>query len=189
MNESFITELYYIKNERIKNSANELINLLPDYFFHIPASSTGKYHPRYALGDGGLLRHTKAVVRIGYELLNNETFGQTFTADEKDLLIVAMLLHDGLKMGLVKDKYVTADHPLLAAQFVIDHPTNLTNEEVAFISRVIKSHMGPFNKDYNGNEILPKPSDDAEKFVHLCDYLASKKLLKIEFDKLNNIVE
>ena len=57
MNKSdlFKDELNYLKNEDIKKSAMELINLLPDYFFHEAASSTGKYHPKYALGDGGLL--------------------------------------------------------------------------------------------------------------------------------------
>ena len=48
-----------------------LIELLPNYFFEVPASSTGKYHPEFALGDGGLIRHTKVAVRIAYELLNN----------------------------------------------------------------------------------------------------------------------
>ena len=59
------------KNDDIKKSVAILIEMLPDYFFHEAASSTGKYHPKYALGDGGLLRHTKAAVRIAYELLNN----------------------------------------------------------------------------------------------------------------------
>ena len=60
--ELFIDEINYLKNDDIKKSVAILIEMLPDYFFHEAASSTGKYHPKYALGDGGLLRHTKLVI-------------------------------------------------------------------------------------------------------------------------------
>jgi len=91
----FEKELTYIKNERIKNSGIYLINHLPDYFFEIPASSTGKYHPNYALGEKGLLRHTKAAVRIAYELLINPIIGNKYTNDEKDIMILSLIIHDG----------------------------------------------------------------------------------------------
>lgn len=190
MNEYFIKELFYIKNPRIRESANTLVNLLPEYFYHIPASSTGKYHPKYALGDGGLLRHTKVVVRIGYELLNNNSIGHSFTSDEKDLMLLGMMLHDGLKSGLVQEKYTRYDHPLLAAQFVIDNKdkTKLTDLEVKLLTNAMESHMGEWNTDYNGNEILPKPSNKYQRMVHMCDFLASKKFIEVEFDSLNNIV-
>lgn len=190
MNEYFIKELFYIKNPRIRESANNLVNLLPEYFYHIPASSTGKYHPKYALGDGGLLRHTKVVVRIGYELLSNNSIGHSFTSDEKDLLLIAMMLHDGLKSGLIQEKYTRYDHPLLAAKFVLDNQdkTKLTDNEVKLVANAIESHMGEWNTDYNGNEILPKPSNKYQRMVHMCDFLASKKFIEVEFDKLNNIV-
>ena len=54
--ENFKKELEYIKNEKIRNACQVMINLLPDYFFEVPASSTGKYHPEYAAGPGGLMR-------------------------------------------------------------------------------------------------------------------------------------
>ena len=37
----FTTEINYIKNDRIKESLVNLINLIPDYFFTEAASSTG----------------------------------------------------------------------------------------------------------------------------------------------------
>ena len=69
--EVFKREVNYLKNERYRENANKLIELLPDYFFEVPASSTGKYHPAFSLGDGGLVRHTKAAVRIAYEFYND----------------------------------------------------------------------------------------------------------------------
>ena len=47
MYEVFNKELGYIKDERIRNSLKTMLNLLPEYFYQIPASSTGKYHPEF----------------------------------------------------------------------------------------------------------------------------------------------
>ena len=55
-------------------------------------SALNKYHPEYALGNGGLLRHTKAAVRIGYELLSNPAIGDKYTSDERDLMLMGLLL-------------------------------------------------------------------------------------------------
>ena len=64
----FKKELEYIINVDYKEDLKFLINALPDYFFMVAASSTGKYHPSFSLGEGGLERHTKVAVRIDYEL-------------------------------------------------------------------------------------------------------------------------
>ena len=90
---------------------------LPDYFFEIPASSTGKYHPVYASSEHGLVKHTKVAVRIAYELLSNPGLNN-FTSREKDLIILSLVLHDGLKSGTIKEKYTRVDHPLLVCEFI-----------------------------------------------------------------------
>ena len=47
----------------------------------------------------------------------------------------------------------------------------------------VTSHMGEWNKDYiTHKEILPLPQTKIQKFVHLCDYLASRKLIEINFE-------
>ncbi len=187
--EYFLKEITYIKNSKYKENIKVLIRHLPDYFFHMPASSTGKYHPAYALGDGGLVRHTKVVVRIGKELLENNSIGNIFKPEEKDILLMAMILHDGVKSGIPQEQYCRFDHPLLASKLVRDHREELTlsDEEIDLLCNAIEAHMGEWNKDYNGNEILPKPSNRYQKFVHMCDFLASKKFLKVEFDAMNDI--
>ena len=60
--EIFNKEYTYIKNKKYIDNLKIMIELLPDYFFNVPASSTGKYHPEFSLGDGGLVRHTKFAV-------------------------------------------------------------------------------------------------------------------------------
>ena len=96
----FDKEISYIKDDKIKSAMVKLLKLLPEYWFEVPASSTGKYHPEYALGDGGLLRHSKAAMRIGYELLSDPSIGEKYTDHEKDLMLISLLVHDGLKSGI-----------------------------------------------------------------------------------------
>lgn len=180
----FNNELELIKNDRLRRSCEVLLNELPDYFYEIPASSTGKYHPKFALGEGGLVRHTKVAVRIAYEIIKTQSIGNIFTDDEKDLILISLMLHDGLKEGFPKEKYTKFDHPILAANFVKDKAnlTELTSEEVKLISTNISSHMGEWNKSDYSDITLPLPKNKYQKMVHMCDLLASRKFINVEFD-------
>jgi len=185
----FKKEISYIKNPRYKENLEILISLLPDYFFEVPASSTGKYHPEFSLGDGGLLRHTKVAVRIANEMFNDESITGAYTNSEKDLMIISLIMHDGLKSGLEKSEYTKFDHPILVANYIKDNKDKLTltDNEIEFICSVISSHMGPWNTNNYSDVVLPKPSTTHQRFVHMCDYLASRKFLNVKF--VNNEVE
>lgn len=185
--EVFENEIVLIKNEDIRNSLRILIDKMPDYFFTIPASSTGKYHPEYATGDGGLVRHTKAAVRMA-----NELFGiYKFPERTKDLIIFSLLLHDSVKKGEEESKYTLFDHPIVAGDFIKKYKDELklTKEDLEFVCNAIASHMGRFNTSDYSDVILPLPKTPEEKFVHMCDYLASRKVINIKFDEKNNIVD
>lgn len=186
----FREEINYISDENVKKSLCYMIEKLPDYFFEVAAASTGKYHPSYAQGEGGLLRHTKAAVRMGYELLSDPSIGDKYTSLEKDLMLMSLLLHDGLKLGREREKYTRFDHPILMAQYIEEEKKNLDidDNQVKFVCDCIKTHMGPWTKDYNGNEVLEKPKTKYQNFVHMCDYLASRKCILVPFDDKNNIV-
>ena len=185
----FKKELSYIKNEKYVECAKKMIELLPDYFFEVPASSTGKYHPDFAQGEGGLVRHKKVAVRICYEMSINKCIGHSFTSDEKDLMLIALIMHDGVKYNIPKAKYVCVDHPLLAAKLIRDNKDviGLSDGEIDFVCSVIETHMGEFNKDFKGNEVLPLPNNKYQRFVHMCDALASKKFINVNFSD-NEIV-
>jgi len=185
--EVFKKELDYIVNNDIKESLSIMINHIPDYFFTIPASSTGKYHPSYATGDGGLVRHTKSAVRMAVELFGIYKFSQ----ETKDLIIFSLVLHDSVKKGIEEEKYTRFDHPLVAVDFIKEHSKELklTKEQLDLVSDCISSHMGRFNTSEYSDIILPLPKSVEQKFVHMCDYLASRKVIDIHFDKNNNIVE
>lgn len=184
----FNREYNYIKDDKIREDLKYLVSNLPDYFFEIEASSTGKYHPKFASGSHGLVRHTKVAVRIAYELMNNTALNN-FTNREKDLIILALTLHDGLKCGNPKERYTRVDHPLLASSFIKEHKDKLSlgDEDIDFAVSVISTHMGNWNTDYNGNEVLPKPKNKYQRFVHMCDFLASRKVINVEFNGIEII--
>ena len=184
--EYFNKEYSYIKDNKKREDVKYLVNKLPDYFFEIPASSTGKYHPSFASSENGLVKHTKVAVRIAKELLDNPGLNN-FKDNEKDIIIMAIILHDGCKSGIIKENYTRFDHPLIVSQLIKENRSSLSlnDEEMELLIRVISSHMGIWNKDYNGNEILPIPKDKYQRFVHMCDYLSSKKFLDVKFDGID----
>jgi len=186
--ELFEKELKYIKDEKIRSSAKIMLDLLPNYFFEIEASSTGKYHPEFTLGKRGLVRHVKAAVKIAQELFVIYKFDD----ETKDLILFALLIHDGLKKGLNEGKYTVHDHPILIGNYVRENKDklSLTDEQIERVVGMDASHMGKWNTNqYVPEVILPLPRTVEEKFVHLCDYMASRKFLDIHFDEYDNILE
>ena len=183
-------EINYVKDANRRKDLKTLIGLLPDYFFEVPASSTGKYHPEFALGDGGLVRHTKVAVRMAVELLGNNCVGMKFGDVDKDLIIMALVLHDGIKSGIEKSKYTKFDHPLLVSKLIMENKNKLSLDidDLRKLCSMIESHMGEWNVDpYTKEEVLPKPRTAEQRFVHMCDFLASRKFLDVKFDS-NDII-
>ncbi|MGM9879223.1 MAG: HD domain-containing protein [Bacilli bacterium] len=188
--EIFKNELEYIKNENYRKSAENLLKQVPDYFFIVPASSTGKYHPSFSQGEKGLVRHTKVAMKIANDLLGLEYTDSLFTEKEKDLLLISILFHDCQKLGNPQERYTRFDHPLLAGKFIKENQnkTTLNDEEIEFIVKTISNHMGEWNTNSYTSITLPKPSNKYEFFVHACDYLSSKKYLDVKFDENSNII-
>jgi hypothetical protein len=181
--ELFATELSYLKNDNLRLFISQCLNKLPDYFRHIGASTSGKYHPSYTLGEGGLIKHTKAAVGIALQLFRADIYD--IKEDEKDIVVSALLLHDGLKCGMWEDK-TAFNHPILMKDFILKK-YNENHYDIEFdiinkISNCVASHMGKWNTQDGNDLILPTPQTQCEKMVHLCDYLASRKCLIYDFD-------
>lgn len=178
-----------VKFDDVRDFMKQCIETIPEYWFHVPASSTGKYHPEYALGDGGLMRHTIALLRFFERLMRNDMYGKAFTEREADLMRVACLMHDSRKSGsdedFSKSKYTRFDHPLLAAEVVRSIQTSyISDEEKETIANAIESHMGQWNVDTYGKSgvVLPVPANKFQKIVHTVDYLAAQKGIEVKFD-------
>lgn len=188
MKDCFEKEISWIHTENIQQFANYCVDNLPDYFFTVPASSSGKYHPSYALGNGGLVRHTKAAVAIAHELFNIEAFQRQFSEIEQDLILLSLILHDGQKQGNGNGKHTVFEHPLYAANYVKQcniECSKLAGWQEEMVCNAISSHMGQWNTSKYSEVELPKPIDKVQKFVHMCDYLASRKFIEINFEAIN----
>ena len=84
----FAEEIWEIYDRNLRTLAKDLLEGLPDYFYTVPASSSGKYHPQYALGEGGLVRHVKAAIKIALSLLELEQYKDL----NRDYVIISLLL-------------------------------------------------------------------------------------------------
>ena len=179
----FNVELNKFKNENVRTSTEIILDMMPDYFYEIPASSSGKYHPSFSLGEGGLVRHVKVAMRILEEMFRDEVFG-TYDDYTKDLIRMALLLHDGFKSGVTNSGHTCSEHPVIMSKFILDNKDKLSisEEDAKFVSSLILTHMGPWNKDKNGNVIMPVPQKKKKKMVHLCDYIASRNFLNVYFE-------
>lgn len=124
------------------------------------------------------------------ELFLNHTV-QSFNAIERDIIRVSLLIHDGVKHGLEGSKYVIATHPLVVIDYIEEQASKLDNiprkvidvmncSMWSNISTNVATHMGEWNCDYKTKEpVLPTPETEMQKFTHLCDYLASRKVLEV----------
>ena len=189
MQEIFNDILNTFENEDIKKFAEKCIESAPEYWSHVPASSSGRYHPSYSLGEGGLVRHTIAVVRFLNHMLDVESIAAQYDSRERDLLRVSAVVHDMWKSGTQEDyeksKWTKFEHPLIAANNVLKMKGILPDEELQRIAANVFSHMGAFNTDKRHPDIiLPKPQDKYQIILHLADYLASRKDIELKFENI-----
>lgn len=189
----------------IRNIVEQAFTNVNEQFWHAPASSTGKYHPLYACGDGGVARHTLAAVHFCKRAFIS--IGD-LTKEERDIVIAAMLLHDTCKSGLhFESQYTVFEHPILVKWLYT--PKNTADSAIwAQIITTCASHMGRWNTpserdlQYRKNEILkvfqaysslnndifsacasqqiqymslPKPKTKLQKIVANSDYTAADK--------------
>lgn len=174
--DTFEKELSYINNVKIREFTKKCLEAAPDYFFTIAASSTGKYHPAFALGESGLVRHTKAAVLFAQSLLELDFYHKV--AEKHDEIIAALILHDSVKKGRNGSAFTVDKHPIFASELVRDVAleNNIDDDFVNCIRGLIESHMGQWTKG-----ILPEPKTIEQKFVHQCDFLASRKFIDVIF--------
>lgn len=183
----FSKELGLIKNENVRKFTEAALKVLPEYFWKVPASSTGKYHPKFDAGEGGLVRHTRATIVMAVQMFRNKN---VFPIEEKeqDYTISALLLHDGCKNGLGQEVITTVSaHPSCVVSFLMDkHPEVtglLSSEQQKAITGAILSHMGQWNTDYVTKAvILPEPETNLQKLVALCDFVVSRKFVEVNLE-------
>lgn len=163
----FSKELGLIKDSNIRNFAEFCLDNIPEYFYLIPASSTGKYHPPFSLGDGGLVRHTKAAIQWYVDLQ------RWWEEEPEDEALVALILHDSYKSGVVQSRYSIKKHAEVAAEQIynLGIKFDLDKTILSKICEGIKGHMGVWSA-----EISSRPKSQFAKKISLADYCASRKI-------------
>lgn len=152
-----------IKSEEVMNFTIDGLLYAKWQFFTQAASSSGRYHPSYALGVGGLLRHTKAALIVAAELFPLYDFSDL----EEDYIISALTLHDIEKPSRL--------HPI-EVKLRLEPLREEYPETFEAVIPLIETHMGSF--DSYGK--LPRPRTEAQHFVHLCDYIVSRKSIIVD---------
>ena len=176
-----------IENDDMRKFAQKAITIIPPYFYEVAASSTGKYHPSYALGQGGLYRHTLAVVKFVNYMLEIDCFKNRWNSRGRDMIRIAAIMHDSFKSGTQeeynKNKYTKHEHPIIAAIKVRELVGCgiIDDKEILQISEIMASHMGQFNTSPRSDVILPLPTNKSQHLLHLADYLASRKDIEVLF--------
>lgn len=171
----FEREINLIVDEDLRMVVKSYMNdFTPDYFWFDGASSSGKYHPAFAQGVGGLVRHTKAVVMFAEELLRMSSYAY-MKEEYKDYVIAACIVHDTCKYGIEDfDKAEYKNHAANAA-----NAFSVWCEDCGFrcpelLTNAIRAHMGQWSTNKED-----RPFTNIDRCVHLADYMASRSFIDI----------
>lgn len=173
----FEREINLIVDEDLRMAVKSYMEeAVPAYFWTDGASSSGKYHPQFAQGEGGLVRHTKAVVMFAEELLRMSSY--SFMREEyKDYVIAACIVHDTCKYGWL-DESNTKDYKNHASMASANFKGWCENEigytPSEFLLNAISAHMGQWSTDKDD-----RPFTNIDRCVHMADYMASRSFIDI----------
>lgn len=178
----FKNQINNIVDNNIKQAVFEMLKYAPKYFWNTPASTTGKYHPLWALGKHGLQKHVAFAMYVTQELSRTYNLSQK----ETDISLAAIAMHDTLKYGVKKDidyDYFLV-HPYIVRSYYSDFKKRpelkkylqplIDNGEFNSIMKCVEKHMGSIvNGDWNPMMLVPE--NNMEIVVHLADFISSRK--------------
>ena len=181
----FENELNDIKETNIREFAKEALINADDYFFKVPASSSGKYHPSFSLGEGGLVRHTRCVVFFAESIA--ESFNMT--PHDKNLLILAAIVHDIKKQGDGRTSHTQKLHPIYASEYlseIFEKYPYIYEDDLNKVKHAVERHMGKWGV----NDGLEAPETEFDKCLQSADYNASRKeILDFNFRETQELEE
>lgn len=194
--EIFKSYLDKIQDISIKEFTTYVLNNAPDYFWTLPASTSGQYH-----GGELLINHVICCLKIAEGVCESQ-FKKHWTQRQKDQLYSAIILHDLFRCGepgkeeyyseqRVKEKNYdpkiigtlksSRDHAevgfkqilLLAAKWnsEVDFKLRISEKNLKAISEAVRFHLGPFYNNPGKKKFsLSWPADTVTMQMHLIDY-------------------
>lgn len=171
----FEKEINLIQDERLKETLQSYLDeRVPEYFWKIGASSSGNFHPCFSQGEGGLVRHVKAVVMFAEELLRMVPYSE-MNEELKDCTIAACIIHDCAKYGMEEfDRNQFSEHAPNGAKMFADWCAKTGYEVSSYLIDAVRTHMGQWAER---KEDVPVTVVD--KCVHMADYMASRSFIDI----------
>lgn len=161
-----LPEVNLIQDDEIREATLSALGRgVPDYFWEVPATSSGKYHNPFSRRRHGLWIHVKQVFAVYERMVRSYVEQGLITEEEADAGRAAVLTHDMLKYGhgYEDGDGTVKNHDKLAAHW-LEHNSELPREAV----RAVACHNGPW---YSG----PAPETPLEQLVHMADMVASTK--------------
>ena len=172
----FERELSLIQDEELRTiTEGYMEEAVPAYFWTDGASSSGKYHPAFSQGIGGLVRHTKAVVMFAEELMRMSSYAY-MREEYKDYVYVACIIHDTAKYGFLdtpcKDEY--RNHARNASEAFRCYCQEHDYTPSEFLLNAVSAHMGQWSAERED-----RPFTSIDRCVHMADYIASRSFIDI----------
>jgi len=156
-----------------------LARVAPPYFWSAPSSFTGKYHPGWANGPGGLVLHTRVVAHTAGDLCR--AFGVERL--RRDQIVAAAILHDLFKFGREGPDRCTFTeyrrHDYLTRRWVEEAlreagmSGKLRSEggKLRRVLEIMEPHLGKWSRSKVGK------LDRAQRLLHVADYVSSRPIV------------
>jgi hypothetical protein len=146
-----------IEDGGIRQWTQIAIENCPYDFWTVPASSTGKHHPKIERDIGGTVIHTIRAFKVLKVLIDAEA--DKLTIVEQSMLLSAILLHDICRGAgkLHADEVEIYYEGKLGRKFIIQYPR---------IMDMISRHMGRWG--------TKRPETQLESLIHYADNVAAK---------------
>lgn len=173
----FHSELRSITNPYLRAVVEGIFEMVPEWWVDQPSSSTGKYHPEDENGPGGMVLHTRRVVRM-VQHLSQSWRGVGLTPHDVELLTAAALVHDAYRYGSgeTPDNQASYGHEeALRTETEYLQPYLALWEPVVEIALFHAGRWGPATVSIPRDERYRELGD----ILHLADYIASRRDVSI----------
>lgn len=171
------------ETDEIRDYCADMIKEIPDYIFTIPSSTSLKFHNKTQCQSHGQIFHVLMFAEVMNYVLGLEYVKEKTNERQRDCLRCTPIFHDAIKCGLNGSQYTVHEHPMLAGEWVrntsVEHDVDADTK--AYIARLCESHSGEWTSTKRSKTVLPKPENDEQFFVHMCDYLASRSNLDMTY--------
>ena len=117
--------------------------------------------------------------------------------NNKGYMLVEIILAFVIMFGLIyflmdlvinlknKNDDLVVDTIVKTDQTIISNKLEMDIDDVRKMCMLIESHMGKWNINKYSKVELPVPTSEIQRYVHRCNYLASRNYLNIKFTKLD----